>query len=75
MSSAEIEIALSPFGQVDSKLARSHEGTGLGLPICRSLIELHGGAMALTSQPRQGTTLTVRFPAERTIERLENAVA
>jgi signal transduction histidine kinase len=65
MSEAEIEVALSPFGQVDSKLARKHQGTGLGLPICKSLMELHGGDLTVASRPNQGTTLTARFPAER----------
>ncbi|MGD0866701.1 MAG: PAS domain-containing sensor histidine kinase [Rhizomicrobium sp.] len=69
MSTAEIEVALSPFGQVDSKLARKHQGTGLGLPICKSLMELHGGDLTVASRPNQGTTLTARFPAERVVGR------
>jgi PAS domain S-box-containing protein len=67
MSSAEIEVALSPFGQIDSKLARKHDGTGLGLPICRSLMDLHGGALTLASTPGAGTTLAAWFPAARVI--------
>jgi PAS domain S-box-containing protein len=67
MSAADIEVALSPFGQVDSKLARKHQGTGLGLPICKSLMELHGGDLTVTSRPNEGTTLTARFPAERVV--------
>jgi PAS domain S-box-containing protein len=67
MSDAEIEIALSPFGQIDSRLARKHVGTGLGLPICRALLELHGGALAVSSTPNVGTTLTARFPAHRIV--------
>jgi signal transduction histidine kinase len=69
MSAEEIQVALSPFGQIDSKLARRHEGTGLGLPICRSLMELHGGKLAVTSARNEGTTLTARFPADRVIAR------
>ncbi len=65
MSPQEIETALLPFGQVDSSLARSHQGTGLGLPLTRSLVDLHGGTMAVDSQRGQGTTVTVRFPPER----------
>jgi PAS domain S-box-containing protein len=68
MTHDEIEVALSPFGQVDSNLARRHEGTGLGLPICRSLIELHGGEMIVESAPNVGTTFTARFPAARTVQ-------
>ncbi len=74
MTHAEIEVALSPFGQVDSNLARRHEGTGLGLPICRSLIQLHGGEMIVESVPNVGTTLTAHFPAARTV-RVEAARA
>ena len=71
MSAKEIEVALSPFGQIDSKLARKHQGTGLGLPISRSLARLHGGDLGIESVPDQGTTITVRFPAYR----LMNAAA
>ncbi len=67
MSEADIQVALSPFGQVDSKLARKHQGTGLGLPICKSLMELHGGDLTVTSRPNEGTTLTAHFPAERIV--------
>jgi len=63
----DIKHALSPFGQIDSKLAREHKGTGLGLPICKSLIELHGGAFALESAPGTGTTVTATFPATRLV--------
>jgi PAS domain S-box-containing protein len=69
MTHSEIEVALSAFGQVDSNLARRHEGTGLGLPICRSLIELHGGEMIVESAPNVGTTLAAHFPASRTVRR------
>ncbi len=67
MSSEDIRVALSPFGQIDSKLARKHDGTGLGLPICRSLMELHGGDLTVTSAPNVGTTLTARFPPARIV--------
>jgi signal transduction histidine kinase len=65
MTAAEIEVALSPFGQIDSRLARKHEGTGLGLPICKSLMELHGGTLSVTSKPNAGTTMHALFPAAR----------
>jgi signal transduction histidine kinase len=42
-------------------------GTGLGLPLCKGLMELHGGTIELASQPGRGTTVTATFPAERTI--------
>ncbi len=68
MTPAQIQVALSPFGQIDSKLARKHEGTGLGLPICRSLVELHGGTLEVTSAPNKGTTMTAKFPLSRVLK-------
>ncbi|CAA7620638.1 Signal transduction histidine kinase [Candidatus Terasakiella magnetica] len=63
MNADEIAIALSPFGQVDSGLDRRFEGAGLGLPLARSLAELHGGSLNVTSETGKGTTVTIRFPA------------
>ncbi|SDG72881.1 sensor histidine kinase [Roseospirillum parvum] len=63
--------ALEPFGQVDNKLSRRHEGTGLGLPLTRALIELHGGTLRLDTAPGQGTRAGLIFPASR----VENATA
>jgi PAS domain S-box-containing protein len=65
MSAADQEIALSPFGQVDSSLARRYEGTGLGLPLSKALVELHGGRLAIDSAPGEGTTVHVVLPASR----------
>jgi PAS domain S-box-containing protein len=65
MTAEEIEIALAPFGQVESKVARRHQGTGLGLPLVRALIELHGGSLHVASEPGAGTVATLTLPAER----------
>jgi two-component system cell cycle sensor histidine kinase PleC len=65
MTEAEVEVALEPFGQVDGRLAREHEGTGLGLPLARRLIELHGGSLRVRSEKGCGTTVTVTLPASR----------
>jgi len=67
MSEADIGVALSAFGQIDSKLARQHQGTGLGLPISKSLIELHGGTLAVESVRHKGTTMTATFPTTRVV--------
>jgi len=67
MTPAEIEVALAPFGQIDSKVARQHQGTGLGLPISRSMMELHCGGIRIESAPNVGTTITASFPIERVI--------
>jgi PAS domain S-box-containing protein len=62
---ADIPRALTPFMQVDSTLSRRHEGTGLGLPLTKSLAELHGGTLSLESEPGKGTTVTVFLPESR----------
>jgi signal transduction histidine kinase len=53
---------LQPFGQVRGIFARNHEGTGLGLSLAKSLVELHGGNMEITSQVGKGTTVVVELP-------------
>jgi len=63
----DIPKALATFGQVDSSLSRKHEGTGLGLPLCKALIERHGGTLDIESEPGKGTTVTVVFPPERVV--------
>lgn len=65
MAPQDIPKALSQFGQIDSDLNRRYEGTGLGLPLAKSLIELHGGYLDLQSELGAGTTVTVRLPANR----------
>jgi two-component system cell cycle sensor histidine kinase PleC len=69
MTAAEIEVALEPFGQVDSALSRSFEGTGLGLPLAHKLTELHGGRLELISAKGRGTKARVILPAERLLQR------
>jgi PAS domain S-box-containing protein len=65
MSAEDQRVALSPFGQVDSSLARRFEGTGLGLPLSKALTELHDGALEIDSAPGEGTCVNVRLPAGR----------
>ena len=59
MTEEEIEIALTPFRQVDGSLSRRHDGTGLGLPLAKRLVELHGGALEIRSRPGVGTSVTL----------------
>jgi two-component system cell cycle sensor histidine kinase PleC len=75
MTADEVKIALEPFGQVDARLSREHEGTGLGLPLARRLAELHGGALHVDSEKGKGTRVIVTLPAWRVCvkERVEAA--
>ncbi len=61
----EIGNLTQPFYQVDSTLARKFEGTGLGLALSKSLMELHQGELTIESVDGQGTTVSCRFPPER----------
>ena len=65
MTKPEIEIALTPFGQVDSAFTRAQQGTGLGLPLARALTEELGGTLDIQSEPGVGTRVTVVLPPER----------
>jgi signal transduction histidine kinase len=67
MREQDIPRALEPFGQIDSALARRFEGTGLGLPLTKKLVELHGGTLELRSRPGDGTAAIVRFPPARSV--------
>ena len=67
IASEDIQVALAPFGQIESALSRTHQGTGLGLPLTKALVELHDGALELQSQLGKGTTVTLIFPASRTV--------
>jgi signal transduction histidine kinase len=62
MSSADLDVAMEPFGQVDNRLERRYEGTGLGLPLTKAFVELHGGRMSFESARGDGTRVTVLFP-------------
>lgn len=64
MSPEDISTAMVPFGQVDASLARRFEGTGLGIPLVKSLVELLGGTFRLQSELSVGTRAVATFPAQ-----------
>ena len=63
----DIPRALQAFTQVDSALSRKYDGTGLGLPLTKTMVELHGGRLLIHSVVGEGTVVTVLLPAERVI--------
>ena len=68
MSEEELAIALTPFGQVDASHSRWREGTGLGLPIAKALVSLHGGSLEIRSAKAMGTEVAVRLPSRHLVE-------
>ncbi len=62
---ADQDRVMEPFTQVESSLSRKHEGTGLGLPLCHALMEVHGGRITLESELGKGTRISALLPAER----------
>jgi signal transduction histidine kinase len=75
IAAGDIPRALERFGQVDSRLSRKYEGVGLGLPLAKQFVELHGGNLTLASKVDVGTTVTVTLPASRIIANLPVAAA
>jgi two-component system cell cycle sensor histidine kinase PleC len=71
MTEDEVRIALTPFGQVDGARTRWREGAGLGLPIAKALVELHGGELMITSIKGQGTDATVILPPRQRVSLAE----
>ncbi len=67
MTPEGLSLALEAFGQVDSPMNRELEGTGLGLPITKALMELHDGSLDIEITPGSGTQVTLRFPPRRTV--------
>jgi signal transduction histidine kinase len=64
MTPENIPIALAPFGQIDSSLARKYGGAGLGLPIAKRFAALLGGGLEIRSAAGAGTTVTITLPAQ-----------
>ena len=70
MTAEEMQVALSPFGQVDGGRARWREGTGLGLPIAKALVELHGGRIKIRSAKSVGTEILVVLPSGSMVQNM-----
>ncbi|HJK87007.1 MAG TPA: ATP-binding protein [Candidatus Megaira endosymbiont of Nemacystus decipiens] len=68
MDEKQIPKALSSFGQVDNKLSRKYEGTGLGLPLTKKLVELMDGKFSITSKKGKGTKITITFKYDPKIQ-------
>ncbi len=67
MRPEDIPKALQPFAQIDTGLSRRFDGTGLGLPICSGIVELHGGKMDIQSVHGEGTIVSFTLPASRVV--------
>ena len=67
ISLEDIQKIMQPFVQIDNVLSREHQGTGLGLPLVKSMVGLHGGSIDIQSEVGTGTTVTVRLPSQRIV--------
>ena len=65
MKQEDLGKVMLPFAQADGGLARKYEGTGLGLPLTKAFVDMHGGTLTLHSELGRGTTATVEMPAAR----------
>lgn len=61
----DVPKALAPFGQIDSSLSRKYNGTGLGLPLTKRLMEYYQGTLDIKTSPGKGTSVTLHFGADR----------
>ena len=66
----ESPVVMSSFGRGSLAIKTAEQGSGLGLPIVKGLVDLHGGGFQLKSKPREGTEVIVTFPAARVIDAL-----
>lgn len=64
MTHAEVQAIVEPFRQADNSLSREQEGSGLGVPLAKALIQLHNGELEIKSEPDVGTTVSIILPAE-----------
>ena len=67
MTDREIEIALTPFQQVNSAERTRGEGTGLGLPLTKAMVEANRALFTISSTPGEGTLVEIVFPSQRVL--------
>jgi len=66
--SDKIDQALEPFGQINERAENAqNQGTGLGLPLAKAMVDLHGGTLDIQSEEGEGTTVYVTLPARRLV--------
>ena len=75
MAADQVPRLLQPFEQGESLFARAQDGTGLGLPLAKSFVEMMGGNLTINSKLGAGTTVEIRFPANRLLTADAQAVA
>jgi len=68
MTAEDLKRVFEPFGRASATLARKQHDTGLGLPLCKRFIEMHGGALIVESAPGVGTHISAVLPASRLVE-------
>lgn len=68
IAEGDIERVLRPFEQITTGVTNTHGGTGLGLALVKQFMEMHGGEVSIESVLKEGTTVTLTFPAERTLK-------
>ncbi len=64
----KIQVVLEPFGQINDPIYSQGQGTGLGLPLAKAMVELHGGKLDIASKEGKGTRVSLDFPVERTVK-------
>jgi len=72
MDPNNLEMVMRPFGQVDDNLNRTSEGTGLGLPLVKSMAEMHDGTLEIETALGRGTTVTITLPPDRIVENVRD---
>lgn len=71
MDPEDVDVAFQPFAQVDNRLERRYEGTGLGLPLTKALVDLHRGVIRIDSARGRGTCITITFVRAAAVDLLE----